>query len=360
MLNVIDIASHQKGIVPSRTNADAVIVKVTGGISYVNGHPVEPEDNWRIWADDVLRSGKLLGLYHYAWEQGRHGSAAQEAAFFLSKVKDYKGKFIPILDWEDEAQSLPASWAREWLDIVAKETGATPMFYGGANDVNHKDYSLISKYPLWMASYLFRYEGCGFVADPVNVWSTGDWPSMKMYQYTSTGYIEGYSENLDLSVFYGTRAEWEAMCGKKPEQVAGKAKNDAGLKYHVHAQDVGDLAVVHDGQTAGTVGFSKRMEALTFDAIPKGFKLRCKLHLEGIGWRSYDVVPGKLLGTKGESRRVECVGFEVLERPEGDKRKLHFQVHQQDYGWLADTKEGYFSGCDGQSRRLEAVRIWLA
>lgn len=352
-LNTIDIASWQEGIVPSATPADIVIIKVTGGTGYENPF-------WRQWADDALAAGKLVGFYHYARERGCAGSAAAEAAYFLEKVKPYRGKFAPILDWENDALSLPASWAREWLDIVARETGATPFFYGYASNVNSTDYSSLTMYPLWMASYLDRYSGGGFVDDPVNVWGTGNWPSMKMYQYTSTGYIKGYSENLDLSVFYGTRAEWEAMCGKKPEQVPSKAKNDAGLKYHVHVQDVGDLSVVHDGQTAGTVGFSKRMEALTFDAIPSGWKLRCKLHLEDIGWTSYDVVPGKLLGTKGESRRVECIGFEVVERPEGDKRKLHFQVHQQDYGWLADTKEGYFSGCDGQSRRLEAVRIWLA
>lgn len=353
MANGIDIASHQSGIDLVAVPGDFAIVKATGGTGYLN-----PD------FDDQIRSaqaaGKRLGIYHYARERGYEGSAAAEAAYFLKRFAPFKGKAVPCLDWEADALYLPVAWAREWLDIVARETGATPFFYTGASYVNSTNCSVLTKYPLWKASYLSRYAGGGYADWPEDVWSDGDWPSKKIYQYTSEGRLAGWGSNLDLNKFYGLLSEWDGYCGKKAEQVPGKPKNDAGLKYHVHAQDLGDLATVHDGQTAGTVGFSKRMEGITLDAIPKGFKLRCKLHLEGIGWKSYDVEVGELLGTKGESRRVECVGFEVLERPEGDKRKLHFQVHQQDYGWLSETKEGYFSGCDGQSRRLEAVRVWLA
>lgn len=353
MLNGIDVASHQRGINLAVVPLEFAIVKATGGTGYVN-------DDFERQVKQVLDSGRLLGIYHYAREIDYEGSAAQEAAFFLEKFAPYKGKAVPCLDWENNALLLPVSWAREWLDIVARETGATPFFYSGAGYINSTNCTAITKYPLWKASYLSRYAGGGYVDEPVDIWDDGDWSSKKVYQYTSEGRLAGWSSNLDINKFYGTKSEWDKFCGKQAKQEPGKAKNDAGLKYHVHVQDVGDLATVRDGQTAGTVGFSKRMEGITFDVIPKGFKLRCKLHLEGIGWRSYDVVPGKLLGTKGESRRVECIGFEVVERPAGDKRKLYFQVHQQDFGWLADTKEGYFSGCDGQSRRLEAVRIWLA
>ena len=212
MLRVVDIASHQAGIDLASLDCDAVIVKATGGASYVNIHP-ELEVDWREWADQVLASGKPLGLYHFAWEANRHGTAQQEARHFLDAIAKYKGKCIPILDWENDALSLPASWAREWLDIVASETGSTPMFYAGASDLNGKDYSLLTKYPLWMASYLNRYQYSGWVDDPDNTWGTGDWPDMRMYQYTSTGRIEGWNGNLDLSVFYGTYTDWKRMEG---------------------------------------------------------------------------------------------------------------------------------------------------
>ena len=46
----------------------------------------------------MLASGKLLGFYHYAVESEGNPQARAEAEFFLSKVQDYIGKFIPVLD----------------------------------------------------------------------------------------------------------------------------------------------------------------------------------------------------------------------------------------------------------------------
>lgn len=205
-LRVIDIASWQEGIDPAAVDCDAVIVKVCGGMHYENPF-------WRDWADATLRSGKLLGLYHYARESEAGPVASSEARRFLELTKDYRGLFIPVLDWEAEALELPVAWAKEWLDIVADGTGAQPWFYGYASNVNSTDYSLIADYPLWMASYLNRYDGAGWESDPVNVWDFGDWPGMVAYQYTSTGYVGGYGGPLDLSAFYGTREDWMRMCG---------------------------------------------------------------------------------------------------------------------------------------------------
>lgn len=206
MLRAVDIASHQAGINPASLDCDIVIVKVSGGASYENPY-------WMQWADEVLESGKLLGLYHYAMEYGIRNTARQEADYFLERVSGYKGRFVPILDWENDALSLPASWAREWLDDVNSALGSTPMFYAGASDLNSKDYSQVSMYPLWMASYLNRYIGSGWIADPANTWGTGSWDAMAMYQYTSTGHVRGYDGNLDLSVYYGTEADWRRLEG---------------------------------------------------------------------------------------------------------------------------------------------------
>ena len=352
-LNGIDIASHQAGIVPSATPSDFVIVKVTGGTWYVNPF-------WKDWADDVLASGKQLGLYHYAIESRNSPGATAEAEFFLSKIRGYDGKFIPVLDWEADALDYPVAFAKEWMDVVAKYTGADPMFYGYASNVNSTNYSDISNRPLWMASYLNRYDGAGFVKDPVQTWGLGDWSKLTMYQYTSTGYIPGYSGRLDLNVFYGDVPDWKRLCGKKVGQVPGKAKNDAGLKYHVHVQNLGDLETVHDGQVAGTVGESLRMEALVFDVIPEGWVLEARLHIQDRGWQTFPVYPGKVLGTTGLSKRIEKVILGVKSRPTGDKRKLYFQVHEQNTGWKAKTPEWCASGTDGMSRRLEAIRVWIA
>lgn len=212
MLNGIDISSWQASIRLDKIKADFVIVKATGGTGYTN-------PRFKDQADAALKAGKLLGLYHYARERGCSGSAASEAAHFLDAVAPYKGKFIPILDWEADALQQPVSWAKTWLDTVAKKTGATPWFYGYASNVNSTDYSAIKNYPLWMASYLNRYAYQGYADNPVNTWKTGAWSKMTAYQYSSTGRLPGYSGNLDLSVFYGDKADWERMCGKKQPKI---------------------------------------------------------------------------------------------------------------------------------------------
>lgn len=206
MLRAVDISSWQAGISPSALDCDIVIIKATGGTDYENPY-------WRQWADETLASGKLLAAYHFACERGSAGSAHEEAEHFLAAVAPYRGRFVPILDWESDALQMPVSWAQEWLDKVHAETGSTPMFYGYANNVNSTDYSTITRYPLWMASYLFRYDGAGWVDDPLNTWGTGNWASMSMYQYTSTGYIGGYDGRLDLSIYYGSKADWMRLEG---------------------------------------------------------------------------------------------------------------------------------------------------
>ena len=209
MLDGIDIASHQAGIDVKKVKADFIIVKVSGGTSYVNPY-------WKQWAKAVLESGKLLGLYHYACEYDSEPGGKAEAEFFLKQIKGYEGKAVLCLDWEAHAQSMPVSYAKAWLDTVAKATGATPMFYGYASYINSRSHSSIKKYPLWMASYLTRYEwGSGYVSNPDNTWDTGSWPQMTMYQYASTRYISGYGGRLDVNVFYGSADDWKKLCGGK-------------------------------------------------------------------------------------------------------------------------------------------------
>lgn len=213
MLRVVDIASHQYPIDPAALDCDAVIIKATGGTRYTNGYPNEDHDNWREWAETTLANGKLLAFYHYAMEYGEYNTPAAEARHFLDTIADYVGRAELILDFEADAQGLPVSWPHEWLDIVAAETGCSPMFYAYASYLNSRDHSEIAHYPLWMASYLDRYDGAGWVDDPDNRWPTNAWDHMTMYQYTSTGYIWGYDSRLDLSVFYGDTADWNALIG---------------------------------------------------------------------------------------------------------------------------------------------------
>lgn len=147
-----------------------------------------------------------------------------------------------------------------------------------------------------------------------------------------------------------------------PKQEPGKAVNNAGLWYRAHVQDAGWLEAVHDGQQAGTTGYAARLEAFKITP-PDGWELKVKVHIQNVGWKTYSGIKkgvyDPVIGTEGKSQRIEDLIVEVTKRPEGDKRKLYFQVHQGGWGWKSWTLEGYASGTDGMGVQLEALRMKL-
>ena len=189
------------------------------------------------------------------------------------------------------------------------------------------------------------------------------------YRLVENGFISNsgdlaiFNKNIDkLAIGYCKAFGIPTEVDVTPKQNPGSAKNNVGVKYHAHVANVGDLAKVRDGQTAGTIGYGTQLEALYIDDLPVGWEIEAQAHISGIGWRKYSGIKHGvtcMIGTKGERRKIEALGFRVTKRPVDDKRKLWFQVHQQNYGWKAKTREGFFSGSEGENMRLEAARLWI-
>ena len=158
---------------------------------------------------------------------------------------------------------------------------------------------------------------------------------------------------------------------RKPEQHAGNPRNDLGLHYRMHSQDVGWLAPVHDGQTAGIVGEALRGEAIKITP-PEGVTLDVFAHVQDKGTLGYpNIVRGKasgegssdsdpIIGTVGKGQRLEAIMLRVVSNTGPCKGKaLWYQAHVQDVGWQQPVKAGQWCGTRGQGRRLEALRMWF-
>ena len=149
---------------------------------------------------------------------------------------------------------------------------------------------------------------------------------------------------------------------KRIKQIPGKAINDNQLWYRAHCQNLGWLDPVHDGQTAGTTGFSARLEALLIDLreIREKYpdaKLSGDFHVQNIGTVHLDnIEPDTLIGTIGKSLRLEAFRLHLTGVPD---KKLYYEAHVQDIGWQGVRKDGEMAGTTGQSKRIEAVRIWV-
>lgn len=202
--NGIDIASYQSSLDPAKVPGDFIIIKATQGTGYIN-------PTWQKQADAVIKSGKVLGLYHYANGSGVIG----EVNFFLQTVSAYIGKAFLCLDWENipgagaNSQFRNPAYAKQFMDEVRKRTGLTMFIYGSKESCfNAMDWSAAraAGYPLWGAQYGSNKSQNGYNQNPwqsTNPW--GAWgDQVSIHQYTSMLHISGYSGNLDGDLAYIT------------------------------------------------------------------------------------------------------------------------------------------------------------
>lgn len=206
-LRVIDAASHQGNMNQKAMDFDALIVKATEGVSYVNPY-CDGE------FQEALSLGKKLGVYHFA--RNTKNSADAEANFFINNTKGYIGKAIPVLDWEDSNTS-DVAWALRWLQLVEKAYGCKPMIYMSESVVNAHDWSAVANgnYGLWCAKYRDNIPDYNWdMASAGSKPSVKYWKVMALWQWTSVGRLNGHSGNLDCSIFYGDGAAWDKYVGK--------------------------------------------------------------------------------------------------------------------------------------------------
>ena len=237
-LNVIDIASYQKDLVPSKVSADAIIVKATEGTSYIN-------PTWKTQAQQTLEAGKKLGLYHFV-QAGING--ATQADYFLNQVSKFVGKAILILDFENEGtksnvrNTAGLTIAKAFLDRVYDQTGVRSLVYTNTDFEQNLDFSTIVKgnYGLWISQYRTMNRLNGFQPHDYP-YKLVHWPSLTMYQYSSNTVVPGYGAGIDVSIFYGDGNAWDAYA-KASKSVApatvtkpvtsGDYTDDIGVTWH--------------------------------------------------------------------------------------------------------------------------------
>lgn len=205
-MNGIDVSNWQRGIdVTQMHDVEFVIAKATEGTSYVN------PDCDRVY-QDAKNSGKKTGVYHFA----RKGDAIAQAKYFVDHISGYIGHSVLVLDYEASAVDQGVGWAKDWLDAVYNMTGVKPVIYMSNSVIHRYDWSSVSDhYSLWNAGYYSGYNTIyGFVDNPPLRGSLGEfYDNTVLYQYTSSGRLRGWSENLDLDIFYGDSADWDKLAG---------------------------------------------------------------------------------------------------------------------------------------------------
>lgn len=196
-MNGIDISQWQKGLTLANVQSDFVIIKATEGVGFT-------DPQFKNFINQAIALGKRIGVYHFARPYAQNfNTPTGEAEWFVSVVQEYVGRVMLILDWEAENKHNVA-WAKQWLDRVFELTGVKPVFYSYESCVNQYNWSSVaSEYELWVARYLDYTPDYNY-----NMSKAGPMPKVKwwsryiMWQWTSSGKLDGWSGNLDCNKFY--------------------------------------------------------------------------------------------------------------------------------------------------------------
>ena len=139
------------------------------------------------------------------------------------------------------------------------------------------------------------------------------------------------------------------------------------VTYKVHVQTDGwEKNYIAAGQTSGTVGQAKRLEAIQiklvnsdgtdFDTTNGGIEY--KVHVQKNDWETEYRKNDEPSGTEGKGLRLEAIRIRLT----GDianKYDVYYRVQAQKFGWMGWAKNDEKSGTEGYAYRLEGIQIKL-
>lgn len=129
------------------------------------------------------------------------------------------------------------------------------------------------------------------------------------------------------------------------------------VSYASHVQNIGWQNYVFDGGLSGTLGESKRVEAIKvrLDMQPYEGAVAYCADVQGLGWQAWsqnDI----FAGTTGTGKYLEAIKVKLTGEM-AEYYDIYYRVHTQNYGWLDWAKNGASAGTEGYNYRIEAVQI---
>lgn len=247
-LFVADISANNANYNSFIKDNDAVIIKISEGLSYIN-----PLANAQYQA--VKQAGKKIGFYHFI--VGGLDSRKQ-AEYFYNNAKNYLNESgaIVVLDWERPSgyPALSGNEPKAFLDRLYELTGKRGLLYMSTSDFLSASYDwsdIKNDYGLWIAGYPTN-NGAAYTQDLQN-WANNsqlyfankkyDGYTVAMWQYDSVPY--------DRSIFYGDGNAW-VKYGSKSGSTPSDSNNQAPVAQAKFK--VGDTVTLANNAYASSYG----------------------------------------------------------------------------------------------------------
>ena len=166
-------------------------------------------------------------------------------------------------------------------------------------------------------------------------------------------------EDKNSQIIYKATAKYTDETGKEFTATATKSTK-MSVSYIVHGQDYGwEEYWKKDGQTSGTEGQCKRLEAIQIK-LTGGVSgsIEYRTHIQDIGWEKNWSKNGEVSGTERQCKRLEAIQIRLTGEV-AENYDVYYSVHAENFGWLGWAKNGEEAGTAGYGYRLEAIRIQL-
>lgn len=204
----VDVSAHQKEVDWRRvaaTGMDFAMIRA-GYRGYTSGGIVKDA-----WFDANIRgalaNGLQVGVYFFS-QALTPREAEEEARQLLEWIRDYPVTYPVVFDWEEQDKEGSRTQGTDGNTVTAcalafckviEDAGYLPMTYGSPRKVYSGGIQLeyLQDYPFWLAHYTkdtaptsFRY-------------------NYQMWQYSSTGQVDGIEGNVDLNICLTSWTDWK-------------------------------------------------------------------------------------------------------------------------------------------------------
>lgn len=197
----IDVSVYQGNIDWQRVKAAGIefaYIRVSDGLPPIDSKFVQ---NW----SGARAAGVLRGVYQFFREDE---DAVAQADLLLDTMGPLEADDLPpAIDVEStDGQTGPTIVAHvsAWMDRIEAATGRTPIIYTGRPfwDTNTGSSTAVNDRPLWIPNW-------GVTCPSISA----AWSSWAVWQYSSTGSVDGISGDVDLDRFNGDRPGLVAWTG---------------------------------------------------------------------------------------------------------------------------------------------------
>lgn len=209
----IDVSEWQGGINWEKVRATGIsFAMIRCGFRQTHGNEVLEDGQFKDNIEGAIAAGLRVGVYFFGTAKNQQ-EAIEEAEFTVNLIKDYNLSYPVVYDIEsfDEGRLARVSYSTITDNILAfTETvgsyGYETMVYSYHNALSYMlDTGKLDGKLIWLAHWVDKTDYKG---------------NYNMWQYTSTGRVDGIIGNVDLNVSYFTYVDDEQKIVPNPNYVS--------------------------------------------------------------------------------------------------------------------------------------------